>query len=198
MARSDPFDAIGAALRADAVGLFPGQGSITSGAGVAWRDSPHWDLIDRVSDVADVDVAAVLLSAAEPDVTRTDNAQLATFALALVGYAALRESGPAPAFHLGHSLGEFSALSAAGVLSLDDGARLIAARGRAMLRAARERDGSMVALMGGDDGAREATANLADVWTANRTSPCSTSRCRGWTGSRWRGRSRTHPPSSSC
>ncbi len=167
MARSDPFDAIGAALRADAVGLFPGQGSITSGAGVAWRDSPHWDLIDRVSDVADVDVAAVLLSAAEPDVTRTDNAQLATFALALVGYAALRESGPAPAFHLGHSLGEFSALSAAGVLSLDDGARLIAARGRAMLRAARERDGSMVALMGGDDGAREATANLADVWTAN-------------------------------
>ena len=167
MARSDPFDATGAALRADVVGLFPGQGSITSGAGVAWRDSPHWDLIDRVSDVADVDVAAVLLTAAEADVTRTDNAQLATFALALVGYAALRESGPAPAFHLGHSLGEFSALSAAGVLSLDDGARLIAARGRAMLRAARERDGSMVALMGGDDGAREATANLADVWIAN-------------------------------
>ncbi len=155
-----------ARLRSDLVGLFPGQGSIAPAAGLPWRSSPHWRVVETISEVTGVDVEHLLIDA-EADVIRTDNAQLATFALALVGYAALRESGPAPAFHLGHSLGEFSALSAAGVLSLDDGARLIAARGRAMLRAARERDGSMVALMGGDDGAREATANLADVWTAN-------------------------------
>ncbi len=153
-------------LRADVVGLFPGQGSITSGAGAPWRDSPHWAVVERVSEVTGTDVAS-LLTADDADVTRTDNAQLATFALALVGYAALRENGPAPAFHLGHSLGEFSALTAAGVLSLDDGARLIAARGRAMLRAARERDGSMIALMGGDDDARDALAALPDIWTAN-------------------------------
>ena len=156
-----------AALRSNLVGLFPGQGSIAPAAGAPWRASPHWHLVARISEVTGVDVEHLLLFADEADVIRTDNAQLATFALSLVAFHALVEAGVRPGVHLGHSLGEFSALTAAGVLSLEDGARLIAARGAAMARAAREQAGSMVALMGGDDDARRALEGLADLWVAN-------------------------------
>ncbi|MHB8333382.1 MAG: ACP S-malonyltransferase [Acidimicrobiales bacterium] len=156
-----------AALRADLVGLFPGQGSIAPGAGVPWRSSPHWQVVERVSEVTGTDVGHLLLDADEADVIRTDNAQLATFALSLVAFRTFAERSVRPQFHLGHSLGEFSALTAAGVLDLEDGARLIATRGTAMARAAEERAGSMVALMGGDDEARRALADLTDLWVAN-------------------------------
>lgn len=154
-------------LRSNLVGLFPGQGSIAPGAGAPWRSSPHWRVVARVSEVTGVDVEHLLLDADEADVIRTDHAQLATFALSLVAFFALAERGVRPQFHLGHSLGEFTALTAAGVLDLEDGARLIAARGAAMARAAEEHPGSMVALMGGDDDARRALDNLADLWVAN-------------------------------
>jgi len=155
------------ALRDDVVALFPGQGALSGGAGIAWIDSPHWSIVTRVSDVAGVDVAALLTTAADEEVVRTDRAQLATFALSLVGYHALLDVGVRPMYLLGHSLGEFSALVASGLLSIDEGARLINVRGRAMERAAQLRHGSMVALMGGDDDARTAIDGLDDVWVAN-------------------------------
>jgi [acyl-carrier-protein] S-malonyltransferase len=153
--------------RDDVVALFPGQGSLGGGAGLAWRDSPHWSVVQRVGEVTDVDVAWLLTEAADQDVVRTDRAQLATFALSLVTYLDLVERGVRPRYLLGHSLGEFSALVASGLLTLDDGASLIAVRGRAMARAAEESPGSMVALMGGDDGAREALDARSDLWVAN-------------------------------
>ncbi|HVA52561.1 MAG TPA: ACP S-malonyltransferase [Acidimicrobiales bacterium] len=154
-------------FRDDVVALFPGQGSISAGAGVAWRTSSHWPLVERISDVAGVDVAALLLSASDDEVVRTDRAQLATFALSLVGYRELLDRGIRPRYLVGHSLGEFTALVASGLLSLDEGARLIAVRGGAMARAAAAHEGSMVAVMGGDDGAREALGSVAEVWVAN-------------------------------
>jgi len=154
-------------FRDDVVALFPGQGSLSGGAGVAWRSSSHWTLVDQVSEIAGVDVTHLLLDADDDDVVRTDRAQLATFALSLVGYYELLDRGVRPRFLLGHSLGELSALVASGLLSLDEGAHLIAVRGAAMARAASEREGSMVAVMGGDDNARRALEELNDVWIAN-------------------------------
>jgi [acyl-carrier-protein] S-malonyltransferase len=151
----------------DVVALFPGQGSISAGAGVAWRESRHWDVVDVVSAIADVDVSALLLTSSAEDLVRTDRAQLATFALSVLGYRELLDRDLRPRYLLGHSLGEFSALVAAGLLSLEEGARLIAVRGAAMSRAAAAREGSMVAVMGGDDGARAALEGLVDVWVAN-------------------------------
>ena len=151
----------------DVVALFPGQGSIGAGAGTSWRDSAHWGLVEEVSEAAGVDVARLLLEADDEEVVRTDNAQLATFALSMVGYRDLTAQRPRPRYLLGHSLGEFSALVAAGLLSVAAGARLIAVRGSAMARAARETPGSMVALMGGDDDARAALSALEGVWVAN-------------------------------
>jgi [acyl-carrier-protein] S-malonyltransferase len=155
------------AYRDDVVALFPGQGSIAHGAGAPWRASPHWSVVATVSEVSGVDVEYLLLEAPDDEIIRTDNAQLATFALSLVGFGELLERGVRPRFHLGHSLGEFSALVAAGVLTLDDGARVIAARGRAMARAAQRSDGSMVAVMGASDGAREALGTIDELWVAN-------------------------------
>jgi [acyl-carrier-protein] S-malonyltransferase len=154
-------------FRDDVVALFPGQGSISSGAGAAWRTSSHWDIVERVGQVTEVDVAALLLSASDAEVVRTDRAQLATFALSLVGYHELLDLGVRPRYLLGHSLGEFSALVASGLLTLEEGARLIGVRGAAMARAANARAGSMVALMGGDDGSFEALRGLENVWIAN-------------------------------
>ncbi len=154
-------------FRDDVVALFPGQGSLSGGAGVTWQSNRFWDLIARVSDAARLDVADLLLTASDADVVRTDRAQIATFALSLVGWHDLLDQGIRPRYLLGHSLGEFSALVASGLLSLEDGARLIGVRGAAMARAAAATEGSMVALMGGDDGALDALDALRDVWIAN-------------------------------
>jgi [acyl-carrier-protein] S-malonyltransferase len=154
-------------FRDDVVALFPGQGSLSGGAGTSWRTSAHWDLVDRVSEISGVDVAWLLLGANDDEVVRTDRAQLATFALSLVGYHDLLDLGIRPKYLVGHSLGEFSALVASDLLSLEEGARLISVRGAAMARAAALEEGSMVAVMGGDDDARVALETLEDVWIAN-------------------------------
>jgi [acyl-carrier-protein] S-malonyltransferase len=154
-------------LRDDLVVLFPGQGSLSGGAGLAWRDSTHWSQVARVSQVSGVDVEALLTSASDEEVVRTDRAQIATFTLSLISYLELLDMGLRPRYLLGHSLGEFSLLVASGLLSVEDGARLISVRGAAMARAAAQNAGSMVALMGGDDGARDALSTLDEVWVAN-------------------------------
>jgi [acyl-carrier-protein] S-malonyltransferase len=154
-------------FRDDVVALFPGQGSLSGGAGVAWRTSRHWSIVDQVSHIAGLDVAHLLVEASDEHVVRTDRAQLATFALSLVGYHELADRGVRPRYLLGHSLGELSALVAAGLLSLDEGAKLIAVRGSAMARAAEAQKGSMVAVMGGDDDARAALETVPNIWIAN-------------------------------
>ncbi|MGH9019808.1 MAG: ACP S-malonyltransferase [Acidimicrobiales bacterium] len=150
-----------------AVALFPGQGSLSAGAGIPWHASRHWEVVAKISDVVGVDVDALLTSAGDDEVVRTDNAQIATFALSMVGYGELLDHDLRPRYLLGHSLGEFSALVASGLLSIDEGARLIAVRGAAMARAAEAAPGSMIALMGGDAGAREGLDGIKDVWVAN-------------------------------
>ena len=140
---------------------------VSPGAGSPWRDSAHWPLVERISEAADLDVAHLLLEASDEDVVRTDRAQIATFALSLVGYHELLDRGLRPRYLLGHSLGEFSALVASGLLGLEDGARLIAVRGAAMARAAEEIEGSMIAVMGGDEEARDNLYGLTDAWVAN-------------------------------
>jgi len=149
------------------VALFPGQGALTSGAGLLWAGMPSWDLVPAISEVTNVDVAHILLTADHEEVVRTDNAQLATYALSLVGWHAYLETNRPPALFLGHSLGEFTALVAAGVLDYVAGARLVSARGRAMQRANEEHPGTMAALMGGDDEALVRLSEINNLWLAN-------------------------------
>jgi [acyl-carrier-protein] S-malonyltransferase len=128
---------------------FPGQGSLQPGVGAPWREHAAFAEVGAVGEAAGIDVAGLLLDAPEDVLVSTENAQLATFALSL---AILSATGldARGSLSLGHSLGEYTALVAAGVVDRDAGARLVAARGAAMRRAADARAGGLVAMIGGD------------------------------------------------
>jgi [acyl-carrier-protein] S-malonyltransferase len=96
--------------------------------------------------------------------TLTENAQPAIVTTSIAALAALREAHPdlaQPAFALGHSLGEYSALVAAGALALEDAVKLVHLRGRAMQEAVPEGQGAMAAVMGGDEAAVRALCEEA-------------------------------------
>jgi [acyl-carrier-protein] S-malonyltransferase len=152
---------------------FPGQGSQRPGMGEAWVDHPSWELVTEASDHAGIDIGALLLTADADELVITRNAQLATFVLSLVVLDAIERTGLEPARAAGHSLGEYTALVAAGALSFEDGVRLVAERGDAMLAAADERAGTMAAVLGLDDDkvADACTQTGADVWVANYNAP---------------------------
>jgi len=158
------------------VWLFPGQGAQRPGMGAPWRQTPSWAVVEEISDAVGRDVGALLLHADADALRETDAAQLSCFALAMVVVDAL---GPDPDLVAcaGHSLGEFSALAAAGVLPLRDAARLVAARGAAMRVAARDRPGTMAVLVGTDaaDGVDAWSAAVRaeghEVWAANHNGP---------------------------
>jgi [acyl-carrier-protein] S-malonyltransferase len=91
----------------------------------------------------------------------------------LVVLDAVERVGIAPATVAGHSLGEYTALTATGALSFEDGVRLVAARGEAMQRAADSRPGTMAAILGLADDDADAACRRADgdVWVANFNAP---------------------------
>lgn len=159
--------------------VFPGQGAQHPGMGRPWSMSPSWQLVERASEVSGRDVADLLLRADEEYLRRTDNAQLATFVLEMVILGELRQVLPAagrPTACAGHSLGEYGALVAAGVVGFDDGVRLVAARGAAMRRACAAQPGTMAVVLGlaPEDVEKAAESVRADggrVWVANLNSP---------------------------
>lgn len=153
--------------------LFPGQGSQRPGMGAPWRDHPSWAVVERVAVATGRDVAQLLTEADADTLKATRNAQLAAFCLSMVILDAARASGlETPAAVAGHSLGEYSALVAAGVLSLEDGARLVATRGEAMGGAADQLPGTMAAVLGLDlPAVTDACAGVAGAWVANDNAP---------------------------
>jgi [acyl-carrier-protein] S-malonyltransferase len=152
---------------------FPGQGSQRSGMGHAWVEHPSWEVAAEASEIAGRDLTALLLDAPMEELTRTANAQLATFVMSLVVLDAVERLGLFPAACAGHSLGEYTALVAAGSLSLSDGTRLVMERGDAMQAAADQQPGTMAALIGiADDDAEAACQRAeAEVWVANYNAP---------------------------
>lgn len=153
--------------------LYPGQGSQVPGMGRAWQQHPSWELVEEASEVAGRDVAHLLTEADAEALTETRNSQLATFVLSMVGLDALTRIGVESTGHAGHSLGEYSALTGAGVLDFADAVGLVAERGDAMQSAADEEAGTMAAVLGLDDEQVEiACARVAgDVWVANYNAP---------------------------
>lgn len=148
---------------------FPGQGSQQPGMGAPWVDHPSWALVSQASDASGRDVATLLLDADADELRRTENAQLSTFVLSLVVHDAASALGVSCVVAAGHSLGEYTALTATGALSLEDGVRLVTERGAAMQEAADARPGTMAAILGADDDlVADACAQASgDVWVAN-------------------------------
>ena len=135
--------------------LFPGQGSQSVGMCKEVFDaSPGARAILARGDAAlDEGLSALILEGPEDQLTLTANAQPAIVATSCAVLEAIRErvgALAAPSFTAGHSLGEYSALVAAGALSLEDAVRLVRARGRAMQDAVPSGTGAMIAVMGID------------------------------------------------
>lgn len=152
---------------------FPGQGSQRPGMGAPWQEHPSWELVREASELAERDVERLLVHADAEELTATRNAQLATFILSLVVLDAVERLGVQPARAAGHSLGEYTALVAAGALGFEDGVRLVTERGDAMQAAAEEHPGTMAAVLGLDDDQVElaCVATEGDVWVANFNAP---------------------------
>jgi [acyl-carrier-protein] S-malonyltransferase len=152
---------------------FPGQGSQRPGMGRPWVGHDSWELVDEASDVAGRDVGALLLDADAEVLKDTRNAQLTTFVSSLMVLDAVERLGIEPSFCAGHSLGEYTALTATGALSFEDGVRLVVERAEAMHEAGLASPGTMAAVLGLDDDLVEVACRRADaeVWVANFNAP---------------------------
>ena len=134
--------------------LFPGQGSQAVGMGAALADafSSARDVFAEIDRALGQDLSGLMRNGPEDQLTLTENAQPALMAVSLAVMRVLdKEFGVSvdrAAFVAGHSLGEYSALAAAGALSLTDTARLLKLRGQAMQRAVPVGQGAMASLIG--------------------------------------------------
>jgi malonyl CoA-acyl carrier protein transacylase len=157
--------------------LFPGQGSQVVGMGADLFEARPDLLGETADEVLGWSLATLCLEGPEDELTRTDRAQPALYALGYAAWEVFRDRvGSTPAAAAGHSLGEYTALAAAEVFSFEDGLRLVAERGRAMAEAAALTPSGMAALIGGDDDAAEALAGArrsegGSLWVANLNAP---------------------------
>ena len=110
-------------------------------------------VFEEVDEALEQKLSRLMFEGPESELTLTENAQPALMAVSLAAFRVLAKDGAmslpkAAAFVAGHSLGEYSALAAAGTFILADAARLLKARGRAMQKAVPVGDGAMAALLG--------------------------------------------------
>jgi [acyl-carrier-protein] S-malonyltransferase len=145
--------------------VFPGQGSQAVGMGKALADAfpAAREVFARVDAALDQSLSRLIFEGPEAELTLTANAQPALMATSLAALKALEsEAGLVvardAAFVAGHSLGEYSALCAAGALTLEDTARLLRIRGAAMQKAVPVGEGAMAAIIGLDLAAVSAIA----------------------------------------
>jgi [acyl-carrier-protein] S-malonyltransferase len=158
--------------------VFPGQGSqfVGMGRALAERSARAAAVWSAVDDALGESLTALAWEGDAAELDRTENAQPALVAASAAIASALLEAWSAnlrPAFFAGHSMGQYSAMVAAEVVSLPDAVRLVRERGRLMQAASG--DGTMAAVMGLDDGRLpelEAAGSAAGVFAiANRNSP---------------------------
>ncbi len=157
--------------------IFPGQGSQQVGAGRdLYETSPA---ARRVFDEADAalgfPLSRLCFDGPEDTLRQTNNAQPAIMAVSLACLEAAREAGLLsrlrPAIAAGHSLGEYTALVAAGALEADDGLRLVRERGRLMQEAGEASPGTMAAVLGLDSATVEAICHEAGAELCNVNAP---------------------------
>ncbi len=126
--------------------IFPGQGSQFPGMARELYEGSQTarDMFERADSVLGFRITDIMFDGSPEDLKRTDVTQPAVFLHSVIMAACLQDF--APDMVAGHSLGEFSALAAAGVLSFEDGLRLVAVRAKAMQKACENAPGTMAAV----------------------------------------------------
>ncbi len=133
--------------------FFPGQGAQAPGMGKdLYENSQAAKLVfEEASEGAGLDVAKLCFESDKATLSRTENSQIAIFTHSMAAWAALKEAGVEFKAAAGFSLGEYTALAAAGVVSLADGVKIVSMRGKLMQQAADSIDGGMAAILGLED-----------------------------------------------
>jgi [acyl-carrier-protein] S-malonyltransferase len=142
--------------------VFPGQGAQAVGMGVdLYENNPA---ARAVLDAFPATLRTLCFEGPEDQLKDTRNTQPALFAVSVAALEAVKAAGFTPAVCAGHSIGEYAALVAAGALTVEEGARLVQIRGRAMAEAAVQSPGTMAAVLGLDaDVIREVCASLEGI-----------------------------------
>ena len=153
---------------------FPGQGSLEEGMGreIAEAFPVARDVYRIGSDVTGLDLEALCFSTPLEQLVETEVQQPALVATSLAILAAMRERGLEPDVVVGHSVGEFAALAAAGSLETGAAIGLVRERGLAMAEAAKQRPGAMAAILGlADEEVEKLCRKIIGVWPANYNCP---------------------------
>ncbi|MEO6034146.1 MAG: ACP S-malonyltransferase [Verrucomicrobiota bacterium] len=155
--------------------LFAGQGAQVVGMGrdlaEKFPSAKVW--FDRAIEILGYDLAAICFNGPEAELTKTENAQPGIFLVSWVAFQLLREKIPDLTFQAtaGLSLGEFTSLAAAGVLSFEDGLRVVRERGKFMQEACETTKGGMAAIIGLDEAPAREVCFEAGVELANLNCP---------------------------
>ena len=155
--------------------LFAGQGAQVVGMGrdlaEKYPSARAW--FDRANAALGYDLAAICFTGPEAELTKTENAQPAIFLASWVAFQLLKEQVPSLTFEAtsGLSLGEFTALAAAGALSFEDGLSVVRQRGQFMQEACEATRGGMAAVIGLDEGPTREVCAEAGVVLANLNCP---------------------------
>lgn len=155
--------------------LFAGQGAQVVGMGkdLAEKFPVARAWFDRANTALGYDLTAICFNGPEAELTKTENAQPGIFLVSWVAFELLKERVPNLGFQAtaGLSLGEFTALTAAGAMSFEDGLRVVRQRGKFMQEACDVTKGGMAAVMGLDEAATREVCQQAGVALANLNCP---------------------------
>jgi [acyl-carrier-protein] S-malonyltransferase len=154
--------------------MFPGQGSFDPGMGreIAEAEPAAMAVYEAGSTASGLDLQRLCFTGTHEELMETEVQQPALVTTSLAINAALRARGIEPDYVIGHSVGEFSALGAAGSIGLSEAIALVRERGLAMAAAAKDKPGSMAAILGLADEVVEALCKkIHNVWPANYNCP---------------------------